>query len=150
MRECQAGTITIDGITDLVASLDGVLVLQPQDGDGSPPISWGDLFFYYAPDGQVPHGQPFASIVTKDYPDEPPSGLDAPGTFRLNLPVGKDVLQQLVEPDGACADTWIAHPVYGSLGWVAVVDPGERTSERAVELLRAAHAAAAARHERRG
>lgn len=142
--------MTIDEITDLVASLDGVLVLRPREGDGSPPISWGDVFFYLAPDGTVPNGQPFASIVTKDYPDEPPSGLDAPGAFRLNLPVGRDAVASVVAGEPGGPDSWIVHPVYGSLGWVAVVDPGERTSARAAELLREAHAAAVARHERRG
>ena len=128
-------------------------MLRPRAGDGSPPISWGDVFFYYVPDGHVPHGQPFASVVTKDYPDEPPSGLDRPGAFRLNVAVGKDVAAQVVGDESVAAgttDVWIAHPVYGAYGWVAVVDPGERTSERAAELLRAAHAAARARQRRRG
>ncbi len=71
--------MTIDDIIDQVAALDGVLVLRPQPGDGSPQISWGDVFFYFAPTGEVPRTQPFATIVTKDYPDEPVSGLSGPG-----------------------------------------------------------------------
>jgi len=72
--------MTIDDIIDQVAALDGVLVLRPQPGDGSPQISWGDVFFYYAPTGEVPRTQPFATIVTKDYPDEPASGPGRSGS----------------------------------------------------------------------
>jgi len=39
--------------------------------------------------------------------------------------------------------------VYGDLGWAAVVAPGARTSERAVELIDLAYADARARWERR-
>ena len=41
------------------------------------------------------------------------------------------------------------HPVYGALGWVAVVNPGEETTETVLQLLREAHGAARARVERR-
>lgn len=72
-------------IVERVRGWEGVLALQPGPGDGSPEISWGDVFFYVAPDGKVPGGQPFATIVTKDYPGEPRAGLDRPGTFRVNI-----------------------------------------------------------------
>lgn len=42
------------------------------------------MFLYYAPDGVVPNGQPFATVVTKDYPGEPSSDL-GPGVFRVNI-----------------------------------------------------------------
>ena len=76
--------MTIDDIITQVTGLGGVLTLRPEAGDGSPEISWGDVFFYYAPDGVVPRTQPFATIVTKDYPDDQTSRLDGPGRFRLN------------------------------------------------------------------
>lgn len=41
------------------------------------------------------------------------------------------------------------HPVYGPYGWIAVVNPAGRTTATVLELLRAAHAAARARYERR-
>lgn len=78
-----------------VVSLGGVLTLR-QPGDESPEIVWDDVFFYYGPDGQVPNGQPFATVVTKDYPAEPPWRLDRPGAFRLNIAVGKDALQAII------------------------------------------------------
>lgn len=142
-------------IIDSVGSLEGVLVLRPRPGDGSPQISWGDVFFYYAPDGQVPNGQPFATIVTKAYPDEDAPWLDKPGVFRLNIAVGQDAAEAVVGHGAGSAaspsapDTLITHPVYGHLGWVAVINPGERTSDQALSLLRSAHARARARRLRR-
>jgi len=145
----------IDEIVDYVAPLEGVLTLRPQPGDGSPVISWGDVFFYYAPDGRVPNGQPFATIVTKGYPDEVSPWLDRPGAYRLNIAVGQDAVEANVShaadallSDGAL-DVLIAHPVYGHLGWVAVTNPGERTSRKALVLLQSAHARARARRQRR-
>jgi hypothetical protein len=43
----------------------------------------------------------------------------------------------------------MAHPVYGAVGWLAVVNPGSRTEAAARELLRAAYHLARSRHERR-
>lgn len=143
----------IDDIIDHVASLEGVLILRPQRGDGSSEISWGDAFFYYAPDGQLPNGQPFATIVTKAYPDEDAPWLDRPGAFRLNIAVGQDATAAVIRTDSAlsagASDTLMTHPVYGHLGWVAVMNPGERTSDHALSLLRLAHAHARARRDRR-
>lgn len=153
--------MTIDEIIDLVAALDGVLTLRPGPGDGSPEISWGDTFFYYAPDGVMPQAtQPFATIVTKNYPGDETSGLDRPDAFRVNVAAGKESYVHWTghaprerADDGAAAgadaDAVIAHPVYGSLGWLAVVNPGRRTDEATRELLRKAHQLARARYERR-
>ncbi|MFF3438480.1 DUF6194 family protein [Streptosporangium sp. NPDC002721] len=152
--------MSIDEITEFLAGLDGVLLLRPVRGDGSPEISWGDSFFYYAPDGEVPKTtQPFATIVTKDYPDDERSRLDRPDTFRLNLFAGKDAFvtwtgrqprdEAVGEADPSAADSVIAHPVYGTLGWLAVVNPGPRTEPAVRELLRTAHDLARSRHLRR-
>jgi hypothetical protein len=138
--------MTIDEISDFVQSLGDVLTLSPVEGDGTPEIAWGDRFFYYAPDGVVPPGQPFATIVTKDYPGEPPAGLDD-GVFRVNIDAGRRD-QPLVE-DPSLRDTVMPHPVYGHLGWVCVVQPGERTTSVLPDLLREAHDAAKRRWARR-
>jgi len=146
----------IEQLLDTVRSLDGILVLAPVAGSGAPEIAWGDYFFYYAPDGQVPtHEQPFATIVTKDYPDDTASKLDTEGRWRVNVHVGQAALQRLVggavpsTVDFAAADTFLPHPVYGALGWVAVVNPGKRTAPAVVELVRSAHADARRRAARR-
>ncbi|GIH71300.1 DUF6194 family protein [Sphaerimonospora thailandensis] len=152
--------MTIDEIIGFVDGLDGVLSLRPAPGDGSPEISWGDTFFYYAPDGVIPATtQPFATVVTKDYPGDETSRLDRPGTFRVNISAGKEAFIRwtghaprepaTAEVDPGAADTVIAHPVYGTLGWLAVVNPGSRTEAATRELLRTAYGLACSRHERR-
>ncbi len=152
--------MSIDEIIKFLDGLGGVLTLRPAPGDGSPEISWGDTFFYYAPDGVVPKAtQPFATIVTKDYPDDEGSRLNRPDTFRLNFFAGKEAFiswtgHEPREPttrdvDSSVADTVIAHPVYGSLGWLAVVNPGTRTETAIRELLRTSHHLARIRYQRR-
>lgn len=139
--------------------LGGVLTLQPRPGDGSPEISWGDSFLYYAPDGVVPRTQPFATIVTGDQPGDRSSRLDRPHAFRLNIAAGAAEFSRITgsaprEPavpvvDPSAVDVLFPHPVYGELGWLSVVEPGPRTDPTARELLRAAHRHARGRHERR-
>jgi len=152
--------MTIDEIIEFTESLGAVLTLRPGPGDGTPEIAWGDVFFYYAPDGQVPAAtQPFATVVTKDYPGDERSRLDRPGVFRLNIDAGRaHFLAHLgrspravaaAPEDPSAGDTLVAHPVYGSAGWLSVVDPGPRTTGALRELLRAAHERARERSERR-
>ena len=149
----------IEEIIEFIGRQGGVLTLRPQPGDGSPQISWGDVFFYYAPDGVVPRSQPFTTIVTKDYPDDQGSRLDGPEAFRLNIFAGtaefrrwlgrgpKDHVTHEVDP--STPDVLLPHPVYGTMGWLAVVNPGPRTEEPVRELLQTAHRLARARYERR-
>ncbi|WP_433501163.1 DUF6194 family protein [Sphaerimonospora sp. CA-214678] len=152
--------MTIEEIIGFVDGLDGVLTFRPAPGDGSPEISWGDAFFYYAPDGVMPTTtQPFATIVTKDYPGDEASRLDRPDAFRVNISAGREAFIRWTghaprepaptEADPGASDTVIAHPVYGDLGWLAVVNPGSRTESAIRELLRTAHRLARARCERR-
>ncbi|MET7767473.1 DUF6194 family protein [Nocardia sp. NPDC005366] len=156
----------IDQIIEYLTELGGVLTLTPQPGDGSPEISWGDTFFYYAPDGVIPRTQPFATIVTKNYPDDERSRLDRPDTFRLNLFAGKPAFTAwtghpprdaatataattdaaATTADPGATDTIFAHPVYGPQGWLAVVNPGPRTQAAVRELLRTAHDLARSRY----
>lgn len=148
----------MDGILDHAATLDAVLVQRPQPGDGTPEISWGDAFIYYAPDGVIPAAQPFATIVTKDYPDEPGSGLDEAGAFRLNIAASTAIFERVIgsspraeagsDHDTRARDTWFPHPVYGGAGWLSVVNPDVLAPD-ALDLLAAAHAAARDRHRRR-
>lgn len=149
----------IDEIIEYIEALGGVLTLRPRPGDGTPEISWGDVFFYYAPDGVVPRTQPFATIVTKDYPDDQRSRLDRADTFRVNIAAGAAEFRQWTghEPreeitddvDAAAADVVNPHPVYGGLGWLCVVNPGTRTTTPVRDLLRTAHHAARDRYRRR-
>ena len=150
----------MEHVIDTVRQLDGTLVLAPGPGTDFPEIAWGDTFFYYAPDGEVPVNiQPFATIVTKDYPDDTASELDPRDRWRVNVHVDKATFVELLgeDPraltrprDQAAADVVNPHPVYGPLGWICVVNPGERTGSTLLGLLRAAHEAARLRSQRRG
>ncbi|WP_410651206.1 DUF6194 family protein [Amycolatopsis sp. cmx-4-54] len=142
--------MTIEEIIGLVSGLDGVLTLTPGPGDEWPELSWGDAFFYYSPDGVVPANvQPFATIVTKNYPGDESSRLDRPDTFRVNVHAGKKEFTRRLGQDPAATDTLIAHPVYGTAGWLAVVNPASKTEPAVRELLETAHRLARARYERR-
>lgn len=178
--------LSIDQIIGTVQALDGSLVVAPAVGDPNfPELAWGDAFFYYAPDGQMPRTvQPYATVVTKDYPDDTTSDLDAEGRWRVNIHVDRATFRELTGQghystgrgtsgresseresseresagtaaagtttvDHAAADVVLPHPVYGSAGWIAVVNPGPATADTVLRLLRDAHAAARTRYARR-
>ncbi|MFE1951766.1 DUF6194 family protein [Streptomyces sp. NPDC059524] len=142
----------MDRIIAEVRAFDGAHVQLPAPGDGTPEIAWGDAFFFYAPDGRPPaHAQPYATIVTKNYPGDAASDLDTPDRWRLNIQVGRTsaVPDLPTTADHSTVDVVQPHPVYGAQGWVCVVNPGERTTSTALTLLRDAHEAARGRYERR-
>lgn len=156
--------MTMDEIIDFVNGLEGVVTQRAEAGDGSPEIAWGDTFFYYAPDGAIPEAtQPFATVVTKNYPGDDTSRLDRAGVFRVNVAAGKEAflthtgraaretgLTGAERPGADALDAVVAHPVYGSLGWLSVLNPGPRTDSDVRRLLEQAHGLARARHLRRG
>ncbi|SFD98456.1 hypothetical protein SAMN04487819_10698 [Actinopolyspora alba] len=152
--------MSMERILSEIRTYDGVLELASLPGSEHPEISWGDHFFYYAPDGQVPRNrQPYATIVTKNYPDDTDSHLDAADRWRLNLHVGARAFTELIghapnetdapRVDHSVEDVFRPHPLYGAFGWVCVVNPGTSTLERALEALRDAHLADRRRVERR-
>lgn len=151
--------MSMEQILETIRAFDGVLEVAPAAGSDAPEIAWGDHFFYYAPDGRVPERtQPYATIVTKDYPGDAQSDLDRPGRRRINVHVGKARFTELTgaEPrDGASArdfseaDVILPHPVYAAQAWIAVVNPGPRTTDVLVALLREAHEDAGRRTVRR-
>lgn len=135
-----------------VRSLEGALVVEPDATGPYPPLAWGDAFFYWAPDGVMPERtQPYGTIITKDYPDDATSRLDAPGRFRVNIHVGREQSASLAaaDADPAEPDAFAPHPVYGDAGWVSVVNPGPRTGDVVLGLLEEAHESARARAARR-
>lgn len=151
--------MSMEQIIATVRDFPGALVVVPEPGGAFPELAWGDAFFYYAPDGRLPQNvQPYGTVVTKNYPDDTASDLDPPGRWRLNIHVGRTAFRELageLRPldrpyDYAVTDLVLPHPVYGALGWICVVNPGDRTGELMVELLRGAHDDARARLARRG
>lgn len=140
----------MDTIISTVRTFDGATVIQPEPGSAYPAISWGDAYFYYAPDGVMPERtQPYGTIITKDYPDDTGSKLTGPDRFRVNVNAGRDAVAELAaDLDPASVDTFIPHPLYASGGWISVINPA-MTADLLIERLRAAHDAARARAERR-
>jgi hypothetical protein len=149
----------MDDILGTIRAFDGVLELAPAEGSGFPEIAWGDHFFYFAPDGRIPEReQPYATIVTKNYPDDTLCDLDHPDRWRLNIHIGTDAFLELTgehpraEPaprDYTRTGTVLPHPLYRAQGWVAIVNPDAGSRELAVRLLRQAHEDARRRAERR-
>lgn len=138
-------------IIDAVRGFDGALIVLP-DAAPHPELSWGDAYFFYAPDGVIPQRtQPYGTIITKNYPDDIESQLDSDGRFRVNIHTGAERAERVVEADAepADADVLVRHPLYGSAGWVSVVNPAERTSAQVLALLAQAHDDARARTLRR-
>jgi hypothetical protein len=149
--------MTEDDITAFVTGLPGVVTVVAGEANGAPEVAWGDSFFFYDPDGGD-RRMPFATIVTKDYAGfDTASELNREGVFRLNIGVGREAFEELIgappgqagEFDAAATDALIPHPVYAAQGWVAILNPGERTAALARALLTGAHAKAVRRYRRR-
>ena len=150
--------MSMDDILQTIRAFDGVLELAPTEGSGFPETAWGDHFFYFAPGGHVPQReQPYATIVTKNYPDDTLCDLDGPDRWRLNIHVGTDTFAELIgehpRSEGALrdytvTDTVLPHPLYRAQGWVSIVNP-DATRELAARLVRQAHEDAKRRAERR-
>jgi hypothetical protein len=148
--------MTQEEIIAFVTGLPGVVAVTASEANGAPEVAWGDSFFFYDPDGDSPADRrmPFATIVTKDYAGfDAASELNRAGVFRLNIGVGRDALEELTGGsagfDAAATDALIPHPVYAAQGWVAILNPGERTAALARALLTDAHAKAVRRYRRR-
>jgi hypothetical protein len=152
--------MTMEEILAEIRTYDGLLELAPVPGSEHPEVSWGDYFFYYAPDRQVPRNrQPYATIVTKDYPDDTGSRLGDGDRWRLNIHVGSTEFADLLgyqpeqimgsDVDYSTTDTFLPHPLYGAYAWVCIVNPASATIKRAMEVLRGAHLADRRRVERR-
>lgn len=159
MGDGQAGAMSMDQLLVTIRGFDGVLELAPEAGSDAPEIAWGDHFFYYAPDGQVPQRQqPYATIVTKNYPGDTSSDLDHPDRWRLNIHVGSSAFTELTGErprenpaprDYTATDVVLPHPVYRTQGWISIINPAADSHSPAVRLLRQAHDAAKRRAQRR-
>ena len=116
----------------------------------------GASFFSLDPEKHFPN---FATIVTTDEHDEgSPSNLARAGVFRLNIGVGRETFERIVEsggePDYATLDRFFPHPVYAKQLWISILNPSDDTFRgEIIPLLTEAHdrlAAARARHAGEG
>jgi Family of unknown function (DUF6194) len=156
--------VTEAEIIDYVSGLPRVVAITASEDNGAPASAWGDTFFFYDPEGNVAENrrQPFATIVTSDYPGwDTESDLDRDGIFRVNVAVGRTTFERLLgyapaehadhhgQFDYAATDILLPHPQYASQGWISILNPAERTSMQLRELLSDAHGLAVRRHDRR-
>jgi hypothetical protein len=87
-----------------------------------------------------------------------PSNLARPGVFRLNIGVGRQTFERIVEsggdPDYATLDRLFPHPVYAKQLWISILNPSDATfRDEVMPLLTEAHdrlATARARHAGEG
>src|SRR5581483_3929167 len=146
-RPREEDTLDAAAITRYIQStFEGVDVLVASKEGGAPEISWGDSFFIYDPNRDLPeaHRFPFATIVTKDYGEfDNASDLDRDGVFRLNVGVSRATFRSLFGEDQpfdfSALDRLLPHPVYGRQSWVCVLNPSAATFERVKPLLREAY-----------
>jgi len=156
--------VTEDQLIHFIAGLPGVVAVKASEAGGAPEVAWGDSFFFYDPEGDVPAERrlPFATIVTKDYDGfDMASDLNRHGVYRLNLAVGRVRFEQLVgyppaqhaaheeDFDYRALDCILPHPVYATQAWVSILNPGDKTSALARSLIVEAHSRAAERHRPR-
>jgi hypothetical protein len=100
----------------------------------------GDLFFMHNGNDKMP----FATIVVKDNDYDHVSNLNREGFYRLNIGIDKSTFMSMFEGvtekkgigayldsgiDFTKEDTLFPHPVYGSMYWISVVNPSEKTFE---------------------
>ena len=156
--------MTEDELIRQLIGLPGVIATTASQENGAPEVAWGDSFFFYDPDNSIPADRrfPFATIVTKDYPDfDTASNLDRPGVYRLNLAVGRARFEQLFgfPPaefathrngfDFTVLDQVIPHPIYAKQGWVSILIPGEHAKAQASALITHAYQRAKDRYKPR-
>jgi hypothetical protein len=156
--------VTEEEIIQFVLGLPGAEAVVAGEANGAPEVSWGDTFFFYNPDGDIPANRrfPFATIVTKDYPGfDTASDLNRPGVFRVNIALDRQTFLDLfghlpaahAEHQGSygysALDRLVPHPVYAGQAWVSILNPGEVTTAQVTSLLTGAHTRAARRHHRR-
>lgn len=86
------------------------------------------------------HWPNFATLVTTDEHDtEHTSNLNSRAAYRLNIGVGKQTFERLIDPtrsyDYAATDVVIPHPTYARQRWIAIVNPTQQTFEAEIKPL---------------
>jgi hypothetical protein len=126
--------------------------------------AWGETSYFYNPGAALKRGTYFATIKQKDGANDKASHLDRAGVWRLNIGVKKATFIALFgtpparpEKGGIIEGPWdftvldqlMPHPVYGWMGWVAVLCPSQSIWQTCIPLIADAHARAAANFAKR-
>lgn len=149
------GALTLDEVAARIATrFAGVI----------PTSSWGETSFFYNPDHSLPRGAYFCTLKDHDGENDRGSHLDRPGVYRLNFGLPAKDFTAIFGPrpsrpgkGGIVEGPWsfteldviTPHPVYGWMGWVAVLNPTEKRFDEIVPLLDRAYDKAKASFEKR-
>ncbi len=119
-------------IAHITSHIDGVdVVTYPPDAQTT---AW---FFSLDADEHWPN---FATVVTTDEHDmEDNSNLAARAAYRLNIGIGRESFERLIDPsrnyDYTATDTVLPHPTYAKQRWIGVVNPSRQTFEAQLKPL---------------
>ena len=126
--------------------------------------AWGETSYFYNPGNLFARGTYFATIKEKDGENDRASALNREGVWRLSMGVRTETFDTLFGPrpsrpakggvvdgpwDFERLDALTPHPVYGWMGWIAVLNPSADTFERCRPLIADAHARAVAAFDKR-
>ncbi len=132
-----------------ISALAGIEVVEDQ----------GDHYFFAGSTQPANNRLPFATVMTADRYDQY-SRLDREGVYRLNIGVSPPTYRARFGPepfptdaaegghDFAALDTIMPHPVYSSMFWLCVLNPGEATFAEVQPLLEEARRVALERARR--
>jgi hypothetical protein len=116
--------------------------------------TWGEFSFFYNLGYKLPKGVYFCTIKEKDGENDKASHLNRAGIFRLNFELPSEEFiarfgSKPSRPRKGCAiqgswdftqiDRLTPHPIYGWMGWVAVLNPSSKTFEQCKPLLQLAY-----------
>ncbi|WP_287804241.1 DUF6194 family protein [Diaphorobacter sp.] len=140
--------MTQDEIRERFGSNSSVFIQIANSGDGSPEMAWGDTFFYVRDNSGEPKKMPFTTIVTKDYTGfDSESNLNRGSLYRLNIEIGKDKFEDLFgfktnefednrsRFNFSSLNQLFPHPLYGSNGWVSIINPDADSAAKVNNLL---------------
>jgi hypothetical protein len=132
---------------------------------GAVPINaWGETSYFYNPGNRLKRGTYFATIKEKDGENDRASRLDRTGIWRLNIGISKATFLSIFNAmpgrppkggviegpwDFTATDLVTPHPIYGWMGWIAVLSPSEATWEKCIPFIEDAHGRVAVTFERR-
>lgn len=147
--------ISLDQITNYILSEFKGLV--PQE-------TWGELTFFYNPEYVLPRGTYFCTLKSKDGENDKASQLDREDVYRLNFGLppaafiehfghkpSRPAKGQVIEGDWNFPqlDQMTPHPIYGWMGWVAVLNPSATTFDRCKPLMKLAYTKAVKTFQKR-
>jgi hypothetical protein len=129
----EAALMNIEDIANDIQSLDSAVVFDS---------NWGERALFYNPGKVLKKGIYIATFKERDGANDSASNLNRGGLYRLNVGLSKSSYFKLFGPtparpaaghivntghDFTTLDLITPHPVYGWMGWIAVINPAAQT-----------------------